>query len=76
MDETVESELVARWRDIMERNREVLQIWRASDFRLRVNGIDITQAEISAAEARIEHIQKLICSLEDAKTRPSELDGD
>ena len=59
IDETVKGELVARWRDIMDRNREVLDIWRASDFFLRVNGVDITRAEIAALEARIAHIETL-----------------
>jgi hypothetical protein len=64
MDETIKSEMLARWRHMAEQCRETLDFWRASDFRVVVNGIDITDAERAATEAKIAHLERLICAVE------------
>ena len=72
MSRSIEEQLVARWRDIADRNREVLAIWRDSDFRLRVGGIDITEAEIASAQARVAHLDNMIALLDKARGEPSD----
>ncbi|MGV9010708.1 hypothetical protein [Brevundimonas sp.] len=38
--------------------------WSAHDFQLRVGGIDITESERAAADARIKHLEDLIHGME------------
>ena len=63
----IEHELIERWKDIEARNRDVLNIWQGSDYRLCIAGIDITEAEIAAAQARIAQLDVMIAALEKAQ---------
>lgn len=69
MQPRIEDQLISHWRGIREQTRAVLELWRSKNFRLRINGIDITDAEIAAAEARIKHITTLITALEVSRDR-------
>ena len=56
MSDPVRQEMLARWRAIADRCRETLAVWRRSNFRVIVNGIDITDAEMAATEARMARL--------------------
>lgn len=70
MKSNTQAQLLDRWRDILARNREVLSIWTASDFRLRIGGIDITEAEIATGYARVAHLEVMIAALEKSQEEP------
>lgn len=60
------------WRKTAALCRRTLEFWDKSDFRVMVNGIDITDAERAATAARIEHLEKLIEAVESAKPAPAD----
>lgn len=64
MNDAPKAQMLRLWRETLRQCRETLNAWRETDFRVRVNGIDITDAERAATEARIEHLQKLIAAVE------------
>lgn len=57
-------ELLRLLRRTLERCREANEFWLANDFRLRIGGIDITEAERAASGQRIQHLENLIAAME------------
>lgn len=64
MDNDVRDQMLDLWRGMADQCRQTLAIWQHNDFRLCVNGIDITEAERAASESRIAHLEKLIAAVE------------
>jgi hypothetical protein len=57
-------ELLRLLRRTLEQCREANEFWLAHDFRLRIGGIDITEAERAASTQRIQHLENLIAAIE------------
>lgn len=64
MEVSLKSQMIARWRVMADQCRETLAFWRENNFRVVVKGIDITDAEQAATEARIAHLARLIAAVE------------
>ncbi|MBN9466022.1 MULTISPECIES: hypothetical protein [unclassified Brevundimonas] len=64
MEVSLKSQMIARWRGMATQCRETLAFWRENNFRVVVKGIDITDAEQAATEARIAHLEGLIAAVE------------
>ena len=62
-EEGIQTQMVRRWLEMAVQCRETLDFWRASNFRVVVNGIDITEAEHAYTEARIMHLSRLIVAV-------------
>lgn len=66
MEASLKSQMIARWRDMAIQCGETLAFWRENNFRVVVKGIDITDAEQAATEARIAHLERLIAAVQDS----------
>jgi len=60
MDTTVKDQMIRRWREMAERDRQTLAIWREHDFRFRTNGVDTTDQDRADFEQRILQLEDLI----------------
>lgn len=60
MDQEIKVNMIRRWREMAERDRETLAIWRKHDFRFRSNGIDTTEKDRADFEKRILDLEDLI----------------
>lgn len=67
MDEAVKQNMIRRWREMAERDRETLAIWRQADFRFKLNGIDTTDQDRAEFEERILRLEDLIARAESAE---------
>ena len=63
MDQAPKDRLLALWRETIAQCRRTLDFWYETDFRVCVNGIDITDAERAMTELRIAHLEKLIAAV-------------
>lgn len=64
MAEPLRDELLRLFRLTLNQCREANEFWVANDFRLRIGGIDITEAERAASVQRIQHLENLIAAME------------
>lgn len=64
MDTTVKEQMIRRWREMAERDRQTLAIWREHDFRFRTNGVDTTDQDRADFEERILRLEDLIARVE------------
>lgn len=73
MEDGLKSQMISRWRSMVSQCRETLEFWRAHDFRVVANGIDVTEAEQAATEARIAHLERLIAAVEGASVSAADV---
>ena len=64
MDSAAQARMLKLWRATVQQCQETLDVWHENDFRVVVNGIDITDAEKAATVARIAHLKGLIAAVE------------
>ena len=64
MDEGPRDRMLTLWRETIAQCRRTLDFWYETDFRVCVNGIDITHAERAMTKSRIAHLEKLIAAVE------------
>lgn len=64
MDQNPRERMLALWRETIDQCRRTLDFWYETDFRVCVNGIDITDAERAITLSRIAHLEKLIAVVE------------
>ncbi|WP_161639206.1 hypothetical protein [Brevundimonas diminuta] len=64
MTENIKEQMVRRWREMAERDRETLAIWRQHDFRTGEDGRDTTDEDRQRFEESILRLEDMIARVE------------
>ena len=64
MNHALKDQMLQLWRETVAQCRKTVDFSRETGFRICLNGIDITDAELAITETRIEHLEKLITALQ------------
>lgn len=64
MEDDLRGKLLARWREDLARQREVLEIWRSGKLVLRSNGQDVTAQAVADLEGFVDRLAALVARVE------------